>query len=87
MKITKNYLRQLIRENLQEGSDHLSQQIQIAKAAQLASRGKSPDPMLQLTGMDTQQIINKINNELQKPNITSLSKEMYLKLLEILQKK
>lgn len=87
MKITKNYLRQLIRENLQLENDELSKQIHISKAAQLASRGKSPDPMLKLTGMNTEDIINKINNELKKSDTSVLSREMYLKLLTVLENK
>ena len=87
MKITKNYLRELIRESLEEQNDDLSRHMQISKAAQLASRGKSPDPMLKLTGMSTEDIIAKINAELQKQNTSDLSKSMYLELLKVLKNK
>ena len=87
MKITKDYLRQVIRESLEEQSDELNKQMQISKAAQLASRGKSPDPMLELTGMATEQIIEKIKDELQKQHTSDLSKSMYLQLLKVLENK
>lgn len=88
MKITKNYLRQLIRESLEEGKIDpfyiISRETNKIFRAPPEEREKLVRNLMATTNMSSRGIIDLINRQLQDPNISQDSLKKYQALKNVL---